>query len=298
MLVSRSCYALRSSKLGKNLCAYKLKLGGLCDTAMGNHILPSALVLPTSRREEKRSRLSRFLHALRKQAEALCFGVEELDQLVGGFCLGDFALIYGSCYANALAHLLCVRSQLSAREGGLESAALFVDGENCFNPYLAASYAQLLNLDPREALENIYVSRAFTAYQLSSLVTEKLPHALGDYGCRLVVVAGASTLFLDPAVPFGEAKDLFNKVVMKLKHLSTSKKAVVVATESTYRQTRRNLFTRSVLRGKSRVLLRVEENGSKLVAALEKHPSKRLSRAEVFLGLDANASRLDSFLEV
>lgn len=104
MLVSHS------SKLGENLCAYKPKLIGLCDKAVRNHILQSALALPISRRREKRSWLSRFLHALRKRAEALSFGVEELDRLVEGFRLGDFAVIYDSPYANALAHLLCVRS--------------------------------------------------------------------------------------------------------------------------------------------------------------------------------------------
>ncbi|PIU59583.1 hypothetical protein COS86_03495, partial [Candidatus Bathyarchaeota archaeon CG07_land_8_20_14_0_80_47_9] len=58
--------------------------------------------------------------------------------------------------------------------GGLATDVVFVDGGNTFRLYQVARLAQLHQLNPKEVLERIYISRAFTAYQMTSLIMEKL----------------------------------------------------------------------------------------------------------------------------
>lgn len=146
----------------------------------------------------------------------LTFGVGEFDQLLDGFELGQFVVFYGSRLSHVLSELLCVRAQLSYELGGLNSSAIFVDGGNVFDPYTLSLFSRLHNLDPREALEKIYISRAFTAYQLTSLIFEKMQKALKKFESKLVVVSDISGLFLDRDVPKTEARDIFNSLTVYL----------------------------------------------------------------------------------
>jgi hypothetical protein len=58
--------------------------------------------------------------------------------------------------------------------GGLASNVVFIDGGITFRLYRIAKLAQLHGLNAEEVLQRIFISRAFTAYQLTSLVMEKL----------------------------------------------------------------------------------------------------------------------------
>ena len=50
------------------------------------------------------------------------------------------------------------------------SETIYIDGGMCANPYRIARYARMLELDQQEVLENVVMSRAFTVYQLSTLL--------------------------------------------------------------------------------------------------------------------------------
>jgi len=84
--------------------------------------------------------------------------------------MGEFAVLHGHPFIKTLSFLLSVRCQLPTNEGGLNSTTIYLDGGNTFDPYNISAMAQQYGLDPRTAFERIFVSRAFTAYQLSSLV--------------------------------------------------------------------------------------------------------------------------------
>jgi len=100
----------------------------------------------------------------------LSLNIENVDSLFPGFMLGDFAVLHGSSAVQSLLPSLCVRAQLPYQLGGLETNVLFVDGNNSFRLYDVSTVAQSFELDPGTALGRIFVSRAFTAYQLISLV--------------------------------------------------------------------------------------------------------------------------------
>ncbi len=123
---------------------------------------------------------------LTKMERTLSFGLPHIDNVFPGFRIGKFAVLYGQSLVKTLTFLLSVRCQLPTEEGGLNSTAIYLDGGNTFNPYAISAIAQQNDVDPKATLERIFVSRAFTAYQLSALIFETLEDALKEYGSKLV----------------------------------------------------------------------------------------------------------------
>ena len=107
-----------------------------------------------------------------EQKQVLSLNNQNVNQLFPGFTLGDFALLYGSHSVLSLSSLLCVRAQLPMQLGGLGSRVVFIDGGNSFKLYQIARLARLHNLNPEKILKKIHISRAFTAYQITSLILE------------------------------------------------------------------------------------------------------------------------------
>ncbi|MGZ3847434.1 MAG: hypothetical protein ACXVBH_15335, partial [Flavisolibacter sp.] len=119
----------------------------------------------------------------------LSLNMPGVDELFPGFAPGDFAVLYGSPSVISLTSLLCIRAQLPTQLGGLGSNVVFVDGGNTFRLYKISRLAQLHDLNPRQVLGRIFISRAFTAYQLTSLILDKLEDTIKKYDAKLIVVS-------------------------------------------------------------------------------------------------------------
>jgi hypothetical protein len=206
-----------------------------------------------------------------ERARRLSLGVPVVDNIFPGFEAGDFAVFYGDGI-SFMAFALCVRCILPPEKGGLGSSVIFVDGGNSFNPYLISDLARIHDLEPRATLERVYVSRAFTAHQLSSLILEKLEPFLNIKKSRLLVVSDISSLFLDRDVPKTEAKDLFMKACAKLSEIAERKQTIVLATYYPERRSKRGLFFEAVLFGHSNVIVKFERQGSVPRFVLQDHP--------------------------
>ena len=228
----------------------------------------------------------------------LTLGIKEFDEIIGVFELGQFIVLYGSPLCHALSELFCVRTQLSHELGGLNSSVIFIDGGNVFDPYAVSFFSQLYNLDPETTLRSIFISRAFTAYQLTSLIFERLPEALEKFRSRLVVVSDITSLFLDPDVPRTEAWDVFNRLTMYLSDYASKSDIIVLATHVPRVPTRRSVFLDSALHSRAHVLLRLRDTHSILKFALMKHPNITLRYAELTWNTFGNALTLKEFLEV
>jgi len=150
------------------------------------------------------------------QRARLGFGLENIDPLFPGFVLGDFGVLYGLPTCLTLSLLLCVRCQLPEEHGGLGSPVVLVDGGNTFDLYGVSGIAQQYGMDPKGVLEQIFISRAFTAYQLTSLIMNSLKLAADKFKAKLVVISDIIGLYLDRDVPKTEAKDVFNKLTLSL----------------------------------------------------------------------------------
>lgn len=229
----------------------------------------------------------------KRSNRVLSFGIPRIDEAFPGFQRGDLAVLFGHHLCKMLSFLLSVRCQLPFRKGGLSSRVIYIDGRNTFDPYAVSAIAQDYGLEPKSVLEKIFVSRAFTAYQLSALVFEKLEEALKRYRSKLVVVSDIAGLFLDRDVPKIEGRDIFFKMTQHLSNLASRRRAVVVATYFARPYSIRSLFLESVLYGRASTVVGLKESRGVLRFVLESHPI-----VEPFvIDFPSNVVTMDMFME-
>jgi hypothetical protein len=210
----------------------------------------------------------------------LSLNIENVDCLFSGFMFGDFAVLHGSSAVQSLLTRLCVRAQLPYQLGGLETTVLFVDGSNSFRLYDVSAFAQSCALDPREVLGNIFVSRAFTAYQLTSLIFEQLQHAIEDYNSKFVVLSNLAQLYLDSDVPKKEAQQLFLQLTAFLAEFAKKNRVILVVTHPPDFWSKHSRFFKEVLCCRSDLVASVRKFRSRYYFVLEKHPVFKLGKAE------------------
>ena len=163
------------------------------------------------------------------EEQVLTTGIEKLDRLVQ-LATGQFVVFRGLSPPASLTELLCVRAQLN-HPVGLNSGAIFIDGGNRFDVYAISHYAIKYRIEPKFALSRIHISRAFTYFQLASLLTEKLPDALKRCISKFAVVLGITELFQDPEVKDKqEAHRVFQRILHSLSAVVEITGSLVIAT--------------------------------------------------------------------
>lgn len=204
-----------------------------------------------------------------------------VDELFPGFAPSDFAVLYGSPSVISLTSLLCIRAQLPAQLGGLGSNVVFVDGGNTFRLYKIARLAQLHQLNPREVLERIFISRAFTAYQLTSLILDKLEETVKKYNAKLVVISDIAGFFLDNDVSHEEAQRVYSQLINYLSNFARKHQIVVVATYLPYSDSRRSILFQEITCSKANTVIAFSKTAYTREITLEKHPLFMLGTAEL-----------------
>jgi len=228
-----------------------------------------------------------------KYNRLLALGLPKIDDAFPGFQRGDFAVLFGHPICRTLSFLLGVRCQLPLRKDGLNSRAVYIDGGNTFDPYAVSAIAQEYGLEPKSVLENIFISRAFTAYQLTALIFEKLEGALKRYRSKLVIISDITELFLDRDVPKKEGMDVFMEMIWYLLELASRRRAIIVATCFPQRYSRRGMFLESVLFGRANTVIGLKESRGALKFVLELHPNIKPFTVD----FPSNAVTMDMFME-
>ena len=206
--------------------------------------------------------------------------IRSVNEVFPGFALGDFAVLQGSSVLS-LASLLCVKSQLPTQLGGLQSNVVFIDGGNTFELYQIARFAQLYHLNPKQVLGNIYLSRAFTAYQATSLIMHHLKETIKKYNAKLVIISDIAGFFLDKDLPEDEAKRIFSQVTTFLSNFAREQQIIVIATYPPHKETERNKQLHTSTYSKANVILSLRKTSHSRQFVLEKHPYLSLGVAEV-----------------
>ncbi len=141
--------------------------------------------------------------------------------------LGYFIVLRGPHTAYTVPEI-CVKAQLPKDEDGLETSVIFIDGGNIFNPYLIADLSRQYNISIGQILQGIKVSRAFTCYQLASLICEKLPKALKTYNSKLTIISDIFSLFNE--IESEKATRMFNHITHFLSKLVKKEDIIVITT--------------------------------------------------------------------
>ena len=117
--------------------------------------------------------------------------------------------------------------------GGID--VIVLDGANGFDPYMVSSFARKILIPPERLLKKIRIARAFTCYQMATLVErlasllhqegaiqpESLPSPFRRHLRKLcVILLGPITTFLDEDVPEGEVGPLFERSLKKMEKMA------------------------------------------------------------------------------
>lgn len=257
--------------------------------------IPASLLLSDNVKKSSQSRLKTLQP---DRIPSLRFGVRSLDDGIGGFKPHDLVVLYGSRHAVKLSHMLAVRVQLPFGEYGLNSPVLFIDAGCSFDPHSVSSFAQLQGLVPKDVLERIYVSRAFTLYQLLSLVYEWLPRAIEEYDARLVVVSSILESFTDLDISREELLMSFCRLSRFLSNLALKKEAVVLVTVPSRCDSGRSNDLFSLLKSRADIIAELEEKRSYLRLILERHIRRKTGIMDISLNLLNRGVTIQDFLEV
>jgi len=103
---------------------------------------------------------------------------------------------------------------------------ILLDGANRFDPYMVSSFARKALIPPERLLRRIRIARAFTCYQMATLMGERLVSLLRQEGATAprqkpwVIVLGPITTFLDEDVPEREVRPLFERSLKRVEEMA------------------------------------------------------------------------------
>lgn len=165
--------------------------------------------------------------------------------------------------------------------GGLGSNVVFIDGENTFRLYNIARLAQVHQLNPTKTLEHVFISRAFTVYQLTSLIMENLEETLKTYNAKLAIISDTAGFFLDNDVPQEEAQRIYSQIVSYLSNFARKHQIIVITTYLPYESSKRNRLLREMTFARASTVLSFIKTKYMREVSIEKHPSFVTGTAEL-----------------
>lgn len=145
----------------------------------------------------------------------LLSGYHSLDSLLGGFHSGLY--LFEGFEFSFLSQFIARAIKQTNRE------IIYIDGSNFFNPYALIEAGRRIGV---EILEKIHIARAFTAFQLDTLLNEELDAAVAKLQPRIVVITGLLSLFSE--IDQREAFRRLTKLLFKLKKMAAEKELMVL----------------------------------------------------------------------
>jgi hypothetical protein len=206
----------------------------------------------------------------------LTFNTPDIDGLFPGFKAGDFAVVYGPQSVTSLVSQLCVRAQLSAKIGGLESNIVVIDAANSSSLSNMLQAAELQQLVSEAAFGRVINMRAYTAYRLTSLIMEKLEETVEKSDSKLVVISDIACSFLYDNLDDQEAKAAYSQIMNHLAGFAKRHRIIIIATYLPHESNRRNSTLQEITNAKSNTVLRFTKTLYTSEVELEKHPSYML----------------------
>jgi hypothetical protein len=120
-----------------------------------------------------------------------------------------------------------ISSYVAGWLAGKGIAVIVLDGANRFDPYTVSSLARRAWIPPEKLLKSIRIARAFTCYQMATLMGEPLISLLrreGETELRQrpwVILLGPLTTFLDEDVSEREVRPLFERSLRKIEGMAS-----------------------------------------------------------------------------
>lgn len=205
--------------------------------AMAQEAVPAA-------REERRLRTS----------------VRALDDFIGGFPSSQVTLIDSADrLVLDMVHLLCVDQVL-----GEGRDVVWVDGGNSVNPYALTGLCKRFRVRSGDVLESVNVSRAFTAYQLVTLIEEMMEAEVARTDAGLLVVTSFPDLFQDKDMWWSESLQLMKRCLSSIRDVTRRRSTVSVVTNLGLSRMLYKKSLRSLMYSSADRVLRIEPQRASL----------------------------------
>ena len=124
-----------------------------------------------------------------------------------------------------------ISSYVAGWMAGKGIEVIVLDGANRFNSYTVSSFARRELISPEKLLKSIRIARAFTCYQMATLMGERLVSLIhartvgaiheSPLQRRWVILLGPLTTFLDEDVPEREVRPLFERSLRKIEGMAS-----------------------------------------------------------------------------
>ena len=118
--------------------------------------------------------------------------------------------------------------------------------------------AKLIELDRTEILDSISVARAFTAYQLVSLIDERLESEVQRTGAGMVIVSCLPDMFQDKEMRWSESYQLIRRCVERLQEVSRREGTATLITNHGLMKILQRKSLKNLLYGAADEILRIE----------------------------------------
>jgi predicted ATP-dependent serine protease len=165
-----------------------------------------------------------YIREIQKQDTIVKSGLKELDKFIGGFKSGEINFIDGdNKLASNISNQICVNTYRTYRKN-----VIYIDGGMSFDPYKIAKYARKMEIDQRAILGHIYISRAFTLFQLTTLLKDKLEQKIIECSPKTLIIEKFLTLYLDSNISSNEANILMKNNLRKIKELTKKYELVTI----------------------------------------------------------------------
>jgi hypothetical protein len=162
-----------------------------------------------------------------------------------------------------------------------------VDGTNRFDVYYIAEFARRVAhrqpagrpVTPERLLENIFIARAFTCFQMEATITERLPAFLRKRHSPIVIIFGLLDTFYDEQAPLFEVRAGVQRVIATLHGLRQQNVSVLLASRDVTLESReRNALFPHVTRAMDEVFQVLDtEEGVRIL-----HEPQRLCGKHVY----------------
>jgi hypothetical protein len=172
----------------------------------------------------------------------------------------------------------------------LHEEVLWIDGGNSVNPYELSAICKRYRVPPEEVLHNITVSRAFTAYQMSTLIEDMLDPEVDRIRTGLVVVSCFPDLFQDADMNWTESLQLMRRAMEKLRALTEERSLITIITNYGQAKPMSRKGLRSLLYDNADRVVRIDGKGVSVRITLPKEGEGMLYRPVV-----RNQTTLDEF---
>ncbi len=199
-----------------------------------------------------------------REERRLRTSVRALDDFIGGFPSSQVTLIDSADrLVLDMVHLLCVDQVL-----GEGRDVVWVDGGNSVNPYALTGLCKRFRVRSGEVLESVNVSRAFTAYQLVTLIEEMMEAEVARTDAGLLVVTSFPDLFQDKDMWWSESLQLMKRCLSSIRDVTRRRSTVSVVTNLGLSRMLYKKSLRSLMYSSADRVLRIEPQRAALRMSL------------------------------